>query len=82
LQAAEGIRSPIELREACLGRSDPALFRDTGLPAAVLTDGAIYDGFLCYHKPCDTVEKLNISYLRPRIELTAAATTLLAAPQG
>jgi hypothetical protein len=28
------------------------------------------------------VDKLNISYLRPRIELTAAATTLLAAPQG
>jgi Peptidase family M28 len=78
LQATKEIRSPIELREACLGRSDPELFRNTGLPAAVLTDGAIYDGFPCYHKPCDTVDELNISYLRSMIELTAAATALLA----
>jgi hypothetical protein len=64
------------------GAPTPNSSGTTGLPAAVLTDGAIYDGFPCYHKPCDTVDKLNISYLRPRIELTAAATTLLAAPQG
>jgi hypothetical protein len=67
----------------CLGRSDHQPFWDAGLPAAVLTDGAIYDGgYPCYHEPCDTVDKLNISYLRSMIELTVAATALLSAPQS
>jgi aminopeptidase S len=79
-QAAEELDSKIELKEVCLGRSDHEPFWDAGLPAAVLTDGAIYDGYPCYHRPCDTVDKLNISYLRSMIELTAAATALLAAP--
>jgi hypothetical protein len=79
--AAEELDSKIELKEVCLGRSDHEPFWDAGLPAAVLTDGAIYDGYPCYHRPCDTVDKLNISYLRSMIELTAAATALLAAPQ-
>jgi len=78
-RAAEELDSPIELAEVCLGRSDHQPFWDAGLPAAVLTDGAVYDGYPCYHKPCDTVDKLNISYLRSMIELTAAATALLAA---
>lgn len=77
-QAAEEIRSPIRLREVCLGRSDHEPFWDAGIPAAVLTDGAVYDGYPCYHKPCDTVDKLNISYLRSMIQLTATATALLA----
>ncbi|HEX5973680.1 MAG TPA: M28 family peptidase, partial [Rubrobacteraceae bacterium] len=81
-QAAEEIDSPIDLRELCLGRSDHESFWDAGLPAAVLTDGAIYDGYPCYHTPCDTVDELNISYLRSMIQLTAAATALLAAPQS
>lgn len=80
-QAAEELDSPIELREVCLDRSDHEPFWDAGLPAAVLTDGAVYDGYPCYHKPCDTVDKLNISYLRSMIELTAAATALLATLQ-
>jgi hypothetical protein len=80
-RAAEDIDSRIDLKEVCLGRSDHEPFWDAGLPAAVLTDGAIYDGYPCYHRPCDTVDKLNVSYLRSMIELTAAATALLAAPQ-
>jgi hypothetical protein len=78
-RAAVKLDSPIELAEVCLSRSDHHPFWDAGLPAAVLTDGAVYDGYPCYHKPCDTVDKLNISYLRSMIELTAAATALLAA---
>ena len=77
-RAAEELDSPIQLEEVCLGRSDHQPFWDAGLPAVVLTDGAVYDGYPCYHKPCDTVDKLNISYLRSMIELTAAATALLA----
>ena len=77
-RAAREIDSPIKLREVCLGRSDHEPFWDAGLPAAVLTDGAVYDGYPCYHKPCDTVDKLNVSYLRSMIQLTTAASVLLA----
>jgi Peptidase family M28 len=82
LLAAKVLDSPIELREVCLGRSDHEHFWDAGLPAVVLTDGAIYDGYPCYHKSCDTIDKLDLSYLRSMIRLTAAATALLAAPNS
>ena len=35
-----------------------------------------------YHQPGDTIDKLNVSYLRSMIQLTAAATALLAAPEN
>jgi hypothetical protein len=79
-RASKMLDSRIKLREVCLGRSDHEHFWDAGLPAVVLTDGAIYDDYPCYHKPCDEIDELNISYLRSMIELTAAATALLAAP--
>jgi hypothetical protein len=34
------------------------------------------------HEPGDTMDKLNVAYLRSMIQLNAAATTLLAAPEG
>jgi len=77
-RASKMLDSPIELREVCLGRSDHQHFWDAGLPAVVLTDGAVYDGYPCYHEPCDTIDKLNVSYLGSMIRLTAAATALLA----
>jgi hypothetical protein len=81
LRASEVIGSPIELNDVCLSRSDHQNFWDAGLPATVLTDGSIYDGYPWYHEPGDTADKLDISYLREMIELTAAATALLAAPE-
>ncbi len=80
LRASKMLDSPIDLREVCLGRSDHEHFWDAGLPALVLTDGTIYDGYPCYHNPCDTLEKLDLSYLRSMIRLTAAAVALLANP--
>jgi Peptidase family M28 len=80
LRASELLDSRIELREVCLGRSDHQHFWDAGLPAAVLTDGSVYDAYPCYHEPCDTIDKLNVAYLRSVIRLTAAATALLATP--
>ena len=80
LQASEMLDSRIELREVCLGRSDHQHFWDAGLPAAVLTDGSVYDGYPCYHEPCDTIDKLNLAYLRSAIRPTAATTALLATP--
>jgi Zn-dependent M28 family amino/carboxypeptidase len=82
VRASETLDSRIELREVCLGRSDHQHFWDAGLPAVVLTDGSVYDGYPCYHEPCDTMDKVNVSYLRSVIQLTAAATALLAAPQS
>ena len=82
LRASKMLDSPIELREVCLGRSDHERFWDAGLPALVLTDGAIYDGYPCYHKRCDTLDELDLSYLRSMIRLTAAATALLAEPKN
>jgi Peptidase family M28 len=82
MRASEMLDSRVKLREACLGRSDHQHFWDAGLPAAVLTDGSMYDEYPCYHEPCDTMDKLNVAYLRSVIRLTAAATALLAAPQS
>src|SRR5918998_4014799 len=82
LRASEMLDSRIELREVCLGRSDHQHFWDAGLPAAVLTDGSVYDDYPCYHEPCDTLDKLNLAYLRSVIRLNAAATALLADPQS
>jgi hypothetical protein len=78
LRASKMLDSPIELRKVCLGRSDHEHFWDAGLRAVVLTDGAIYDGYPCYHERCDTLDKLDLSYLRSMIQLTAATTALLA----
>jgi hypothetical protein len=82
VRASETLDSRIELREVCLGRSDHQHFWDAGLPAVVLTDGSVYDGYPCYHEPCDTMDKVNVSYLRSVIQLTAAATALLADSQS
>jgi hypothetical protein len=82
LRASKMLDSPIELREVCLRRSDHEHFWDAGLPALVLTDGAIYDGYPCYHGRCDTLDRLNLSYLRSMIRLTATATALLAEPKS
>jgi Peptidase family M28 len=80
--ASKEIGSPIYLYEICLGRSDHQRFWDAGLPAAVLVEGVGYDGYPWYHQPDDTVDKLNIAYLRSMIRLNAASAALLAAPEN
>ena len=82
LRALEAIDSPINLSDDCLARSDHQNFWDAGYPAVILTDGTKYDNYPWYHRSGDTVDKLNISYLRTMIQLTAAAAALLAAPEN
>ncbi len=77
-RASQLIDSPIVLGEDCLGRSDHQQFWEAGLPAALLTDGTKYDGYPWYHEPGDTLDKVNIPYLRSMIQLNAAAVALLA----
>jgi Zn-dependent M28 family amino/carboxypeptidase len=81
-RASEAIDSRIELYETCLGRSDHIRFWEDGLPATVLVEGVGYNGYPCYHQSCDAIDMLNISYLRSMIQLTAATTALLAAPEN
>jgi aminopeptidase YwaD len=82
LQASERLGSPIAIGEYCLGRSDHKRFWDAGLPAVVLTDGAMFDGYPWYHTPDDTMDKVNIAYLRSMIELAATASATLAVPES
>jgi hypothetical protein len=81
-RASKEIDSPIYLSDICLGRSDHTRFWEAGLPAAVLVEGVGYNGYPWYHQPDDTVDKLNIAYLRSMIQLNAAATALLVAPEN
>lgn len=80
LRASEAIHSTINLSEDCLGRSDHQNFWDAGLPAAVMTDSAKYDRYPWYHEPGDTMDKVNVPYLRSMIQLNAATAALLASP--
>ena len=48
----------------------------------ILTDGTKYDDYPWYHETGDTVDKLNIPYLRTMIQLTAASTALFATPRS
>ena len=82
LRAREEIDSPIDLDDDCLARSDHQNFWDAGYPALILTDGTKYDDYPWYHESGDTVDKLNLPYLRAMIQLNAASTALLAAPES
>jgi hypothetical protein len=83
-QASSAINPSVALSEGCpqrlAGRSDHVHFREAGLPAVFLIDGAKADNYPCYHERCDTVDKINIAYLRSMIRLVATASALLAVP--
>lgn len=81
LAASKAIDSPINLTDDCLARSDHQNFWDAGFPALIITDGSKYDAYPWYHKTGDTMDKLNLPYLRSMVQLTAASAALLVAPQ-
>ncbi len=85
-QASRAIDPPVALKEGCperiAGRADHKHFREAGLPAVLLIDGAKADAYPCYHKPCDTMDKVNVTYLRSMIRLVATASALLAVPES
>jgi Peptidase family M28 len=82
VQASEAVDPTLALREDCTSRlrdnSDHAQFLVEGLPAVLLVDGAKWDDYPCYHKPCDTADKVNVAYLRAMTRLVATAIGLLA----
>ncbi len=84
-QASRAIDPPVALEEGCperiAGRADHKHFREAGLPAVLLIDGAKADAYPCYHKPCDTMDRVNVTYLRTMIQLVATASALLAVPE-
>jgi len=81
MSASSAIDSPVGLDKGCLGRSDHVRFWEQLFPAVLVTDDAKYDDYPCYHKPCDTMDKVNVSYLRSIIRMVATASALLAVPQ-
>jgi hypothetical protein len=82
LQALQIIDSPLNVKDDCLARSDHQNFWDAGYPALILTDGTKYDAYPWYHQSGDTVDKLNIPYLRAMVQLTTASAALLASTDG
>jgi Zn-dependent M28 family amino/carboxypeptidase len=82
LRASKEIDSPIKLHKTCLpGRSDHRRFWDAGLPAVWMFERGNDSPYPWTHEPGDTMDKVNIAYLRSMIQLTAAATALLAVPE-
>ncbi len=81
-RASEAIDSPLNLSDDCLARSDHQNFWDAGFPALIITDGTKYDDYPWYHRSGDTMDKVNIPYLRSMIQLTAASAALLATPEN
>jgi len=81
-RALEAIDSPLDLSDDCLARSDHQNFWDAGFPALIITDGAKFDDYPWYHRSGDTIDKVNIPYLRSMIQLTAASAALLTAPEN
>jgi len=76
-QSAVKVKSAIELRDDCLGRSDHKHFWDEGLSAVLMTDSSKYDAYPWYHEEGDTIDKLNFPYLQSMIQATAVSTAHL-----
>ena len=85
LRASEIIDSPItlDLSDECLHYSDHKHFWDAGLPAVLMIESTAEDDYNpWFHQPGDTIDKINIPYLRSMIQLNAVAAALLAAPES
>ncbi len=76
LRASEVTEPPITLIEECDIPSDHVHFWDAGLPAVLLIDDT-KRSYPWYHEPGDTVDKLDLPYLRSMVQLAAAAAALL-----
>jgi hypothetical protein len=63
--------------DACTNRSDHAVFWDYDRPAIVISQNFFGgDGNPCYHRTCDTVQKVNWDYMT---KMTQAAASAVAA---
>jgi hypothetical protein len=84
LHASEMIGSSIKiaLSGECPDYSDHKRFWDADLPAVLMIDATEDDYYPWYHEPGDTMDKVNIPYLRSTIQLSAAAAALLAASES
>lgn len=60
-----------------LRRSDHAPFWDSGRKALMLTDGANFRNN-CYHMPCDSLDRLNMTFMTNVVKATLATAAQLA----
>jgi hypothetical protein len=81
LRAFEEIGSPFTVISSneCRDYSDHKHFWDAGLPAVLMIDSTEPDDYPWYHEPGDTIDKVNIPYLRSVLQLNTAAAALLTA---
>jgi hypothetical protein len=73
LRASEAIDSPIKLGDDCQTYSDHQHFWTAGLPAVLMIDSTETYYYPWYHEAGDTMDKVNVPYLRSMIQLNAAA---------
>lgn len=63
LKLNETAEKPLKWVNACTNRSDHASFWNANIPAIVLSENFFGgDGNPCYHRACDTVEKMTFPY--------------------
>jgi hypothetical protein len=66
---------PLKKIDACTNRSDHAVFWEYDRPAIVVSQNFFGgDGNPCYHRTCDTVQKVNWTYMEKMTR--AAANTV------
>lgn len=76
-----GLSSPMVLKEkkACTNRSDHASFWDQNIPAIVVSENFFGgDSNPCYHKACDTIDKLNFPYYQSISQVVGQTVWLIA----
>ncbi|MBC7691162.1 MAG: M20/M25/M40 family metallo-hydrolase, partial [Methylotenera sp.] len=62
----------LEITSACTDRSDHAAFWKNGMPAIVLSENFFGgDANPCYHKACDKMDRMNLSYFERVAEASA-----------
>ncbi|MBC7386394.1 MAG: M28 family peptidase [Cryobacterium sp.] len=63
ITAVSNLRNGLQLTSACTDRSDHARFWDQDIPAIVISQNFFGgDSNPCYHRACDTVEKMHLGY--------------------
>jgi hypothetical protein len=71
----------LEITEACTKRSDHAAFWKNDMPAIVISENFFGgDSSPCYHKSCDTIDRMHLDYFVKVADVAANAVLLVVAP--
>jgi hypothetical protein len=80
VEAVRNLPSKLVITEACTDRSDHASFWKHEIPAIVISENFFGgDSNPCYHRSCDTVDRMHLPYFVKVAEAAANAVMLIAA---